>query len=147
VCEAVCTRNPDHAEPPVDGCSCGIYCTHSLHSLFAQYGEFAARIVCVIAPEGPTLTGDTGMRTNAADRGLLVRPSRLAHRAVRAGGLQARRSWCAPVLQPQADGPAVRTRGETQTLTATLTPRSSIYIFSATARSTSRASWASAPPQ
>jgi hypothetical protein len=66
VCEAVCTRNPDHQEPPVDGCSCGIYCTHSLAALFAQYSAQAQRIVCVIAPEGPTLSGDTGMRTNAA---------------------------------------------------------------------------------
>jgi hypothetical protein len=65
VCEAVCTRHPDDPthEAPADGCTCGIYGTHSLAALSRQYGKQACRIVAVIAPEGPTVTGSTGLRT------------------------------------------------------------------------------------
>jgi hypothetical protein len=68
VCIAVCTRNPEDPthEAPAKGCSCGIYATHSVAALFRQYGKQACRIVTVIAPEGRTVTGDTGLRTSAA---------------------------------------------------------------------------------
>jgi len=65
VCTAICTRNPDHVAPE-DGCTCGIYGTHTLEGLFNQYGEFACRIIAVIAAEGPTVIGTTGLRTAAA---------------------------------------------------------------------------------
>ena len=66
ICTAVCVRTKDGENPhtpPADGCMCGIYGTHSLHALFAQYPEFACRITTVIAVGGPTVTGSTGLRT------------------------------------------------------------------------------------
>jgi hypothetical protein len=68
VCEAECMQaagqDPTH-EAPVEGCSCGIYGTYSLAALRRQFGE-TGRIVTVIAAEGRTVTGDTGLRTAAA---------------------------------------------------------------------------------
>jgi hypothetical protein len=68
VCEATCMVHPEDPthEAPAKGCSCGIYATHSVAALFRQYGKQACKIVVVIAPEGRTVTGDTGMRTAAA---------------------------------------------------------------------------------
>jgi hypothetical protein len=67
VCEARCLKSSDaDHKVPADDCHCGIYGTHTLEALFAQYGEFACRIVTVIAAEGRTVTGLTGLRTAAA---------------------------------------------------------------------------------
>jgi hypothetical protein len=65
-CIARCTQNPDHVAPPVDGCQCGIYGAHTLAALRHQYAEKASRLVCVIAAEGATVIGATGLRTAAA---------------------------------------------------------------------------------
>jgi hypothetical protein len=58
-------RIQDH-EPPSEGCSCGIYGTLGLLSLMRQYGLYAQDIVAVIAAEGVTIIGGTGLRTAAA---------------------------------------------------------------------------------
>lgn len=65
VCTASCVKDPDHIAP-ADGCHCGIYGAHTLEALFAQYGQFACRIIAVIAAEGLTVTGATGLRTATA---------------------------------------------------------------------------------
>jgi hypothetical protein len=65
-CIARCTQDPEHVAPPVDGCHCGIYGAHTLTALRRQYGEQASRLVCVVAAEGATVIGSTGLRTAAA---------------------------------------------------------------------------------
>lgn len=64
-CTAICTRNADHVAPH-DDCMCGIYATHSLDGLMAQYRKQACRIVAVIQAVGATVTGGTGFRTAKA---------------------------------------------------------------------------------
>lgn len=63
VCVARCHR--DHS-PPANGCRCGVYGATSLGSLFAQYPLLASHIVAVIAAEGATIIGSSGLRTQAA---------------------------------------------------------------------------------
>jgi hypothetical protein len=67
-CIATCMSNPNDPthEVPAKGCSCGIYAANSLTALFRQFREEARQIICVIAAEGPTVTGQTGLRTAAA---------------------------------------------------------------------------------
>ncbi len=64
-CVAQCLKGKDH-EAPAEGCSCGIYGTLSLQALERQFDSEAARLVTVIAAEGRTIIGDTGLRTSAA---------------------------------------------------------------------------------
>ena len=63
VCVASCHRG--HT-PPADGCRCGVYGATSLCSLLEQYPRLAANIVAVIAAEGSTIIGNSGLRTQAA---------------------------------------------------------------------------------
>lgn len=76
-CEAQCLRmagiltglHPLHRtaghSPPHRGCTCGIYGTVNLSSLLRDY-SCAREMVAVIAAEGPTIIGSTGLRTAAA---------------------------------------------------------------------------------
>jgi hypothetical protein len=66
ICEAVCMVDKDHVAPH-DGCKCGIYATHTLASLMAQYSEHAQRIVAVIQAMGRTVNGPTGFKTAKAE--------------------------------------------------------------------------------
>jgi hypothetical protein len=66
LCEAVCMVEKDHVAP-ADGCKCGIYATHSLRALMAQYSEHANRIVAVIQAVGRTVNGPTGFKTAKAE--------------------------------------------------------------------------------
>lgn len=63
-CEARC-RNSSHPAPDYR-CSCGIYGTNSADSLFEQFELYAKELIAVIAAEGITVVGDTGLRTQAA---------------------------------------------------------------------------------
>jgi hypothetical protein len=65
VCVARCAHGHTHS-PPGDDCSCGIYAATSLGSLLGQYPRQASNIVAVIAAEGPTIIGSSGLRTSAA---------------------------------------------------------------------------------
>lgn len=60
-------NTPVLAHPaPQEDCHCGLYGTLTLQSLQVQYPQYAARIVTVIAAEGQTIIGDTGLRTERA---------------------------------------------------------------------------------
>lgn len=65
VCVARCARGHAHT-PPAEGCGCGVYAATSLGSLLGQYPRQASNIVAVVAAEGPTLVGSSGLRTSAA---------------------------------------------------------------------------------
>ncbi len=65
VCVAKCTLGHKH-EVPHDGCSCGIYGTLNVPALRRQYAYQANRLIAVMAVEGKTIIGDTGLRTAAA---------------------------------------------------------------------------------
>ncbi|WP_157185984.1 hypothetical protein [Mycobacterium canetti] len=71
VCEAVCAHPcwpvypVDHKAPEV-ACRCGIYGCLTLDDLVRQWSEFCRDIVAVIAVEGTTIIGYTGLRTEAA---------------------------------------------------------------------------------
>ncbi|MFZ0902564.1 MAG: hypothetical protein WAN71_01515 [Mycobacterium sp.] len=65
VCVARCAHGHTHS-PPGEGCNCGVYAATSLGSLLGQYPRNASNIVAVIAAEGPTIIGSSGLRTSAA---------------------------------------------------------------------------------
>jgi hypothetical protein len=65
VCVARCAHGHTHS-PPGDDCSCGVYAATSLGSLLGQYPRQASNVVTVIAAEGPTIIGSSGLRTSAA---------------------------------------------------------------------------------
>jgi hypothetical protein len=65
VCVARCARGHSHS-PPAEDCGCGIYAATSLGSLLGQYPRQASNVVAVIAAEGPTIIGSSGLRTSAA---------------------------------------------------------------------------------
>lgn len=62
VCEAICMAGNRHASPH-EGCSCGIYGTLSLGALRRQYPDHANDLVAVMAAEGDTIIGGTGLQT------------------------------------------------------------------------------------
>jgi hypothetical protein len=64
-CLARCTRNPEH-EAPADQCACGIYAANTVAALMAQYEKQASNLIAVIATQGLTVRGETGLRTSAA---------------------------------------------------------------------------------
>jgi hypothetical protein len=66
VCEAVCMVDKDHVAPAPD-CKCGVYATHTLAALMAQYSEHARRIVAVIQAMGRTVNGPTGFKSAKAE--------------------------------------------------------------------------------
>lgn len=53
-------------EPPGDNCECGIYGSLSLDDLKRMYGWYVDQLVCVFAPEGKTIIGSRGLRTERA---------------------------------------------------------------------------------
>jgi hypothetical protein len=51
---------------PDERCNCGIYGTLDFASLAGQWGAYSSSLVTVIAAEGKTIIGDTGLKTEAA---------------------------------------------------------------------------------
>ncbi|MGV7585854.1 hypothetical protein PJN38_24390 [Mycobacterium kansasii] len=64
--EAVERQQRPHETPSDGDCGCGIYGCLNVASLVRQYGLQAERLIAVIAAEGATIIGDTGLRTSAA---------------------------------------------------------------------------------
>lgn len=68
-CVATCFSPPNYPrdlhEAPCLECECGIYGSHSLQDLHAQY-SYAWYFVAVIAAEGKTIVGSRGLRTERA---------------------------------------------------------------------------------
>lgn len=56
---------PAHQDGPYMDCRCGIYAATNLYDLYAQYTQ-TMNLVTVVAVEGKTIIGDTGMRSTAA---------------------------------------------------------------------------------
>lgn len=63
---ATCMADKNCKSPPGDGCACGIYGTLDLPALVRQYEHESRKCVAVIAAEGTTVIGNTGLRTAAA---------------------------------------------------------------------------------
>lgn len=58
-----------HTSPPESlktRCQCGIYGCLTVDALRWQYPRQSRKLIAVIAAEGPTIIGDTGLRTSAA---------------------------------------------------------------------------------
>lgn len=71
ICEAKCVNTTIWAErrvhsAPQEGCTCGIYGTLSYEALHRQYRHESEALVTVMAAEGETIIGDTGLKTAAA---------------------------------------------------------------------------------
>lgn len=64
-CIAVCRSRPSAHQSPKPSCTCGVYGTVELAGL-NQFGLYSHELVTVIAAEGATIVGDTGLRTAAA---------------------------------------------------------------------------------
>ncbi len=60
-CEAICVAGRDH-KAPAELCTCGIYGTLNLADLRRQFAS-AKELVTVMAAEGTTIIGDTGLKT------------------------------------------------------------------------------------
>lgn len=66
VAVATCLALNPCGECPGFDCNCGLFGSVTMDHLMSTYKEHAAKGIAVIAAEGMTLIGDTGLRTSAA---------------------------------------------------------------------------------